>query len=212
MKFNINVVQNDDIIVANVINENNDEICSGKAKSPYKAVQNACEKLSNIMKLAEEKEDKEILKMIAEREKNDTGKTYTVEEAINRCIYYGNIAIPQIIKKKLKDRLIEIPIRDKAYREVSDLAEKINCTTKDIEPLLEELVEKDILIKKTQYICPTCHETTIMDEEYLKEILEYSDEDGKFACDNCDDYIDPKTDTTGFIFYDVKDYDLLKKW
>ena len=80
MNFKITVFQNNEGIFAEVLDENNKSICVGDGESPYKAVKDACSVLSNIMDFAEQEEDKEILEMIKERDKNDTGKRHTLEE------------------------------------------------------------------------------------------------------------------------------------
>ncbi len=114
-------------------------------------------------------------------------------------------------KEKLKEKLLEIPMNYRAFREKYRLASDLNIALEDIEPLLNELVEKKILKKKVQYICPNCRDTTTMDDELLKEILN-EDEGDCFPCDNCTEYIDPTKDTTGYIFYDIEDEQALIEW
>lgn len=113
------------------------------------------------------------------------------------------------IKEKLKRRLLEIPINSRAYREVHRLADDISEDVEKIEFYLNELVNLDILTKKTQYICPNCNETTTMDDDFLSEIV---DENGHFECDNCMDFVDSKKNITGYFYYDIKDKKLLEKW
>lgn len=116
-----------------------------------------------------------------------------------------------INKTKLKERLLEIPFNNKAYREKHSLANDLDTDLETVGALLNELVEKNILKEKIQYICHNCHDTTIMDDELLKEILEEG-EDEYFPCDNCMEYINSENDRTGRVFYDVKDKEALKNW
>lgn len=113
------------------------------------------------------------------------------------------------IKTKLKERLLEIPINDRAFRENYRLARDIDVDIKYIQFYLNELVEKDILKQKFEYRCPNCRETTIMDDKLLNECL---NENGHFECENCMDYINPNTSKTGFIYYDIKDKQALMNW
>ena len=112
-------------------------------------------------------------------------------------------------KNKLKKRLLEIPMNSRAYREANRLSDDINEDLKKIEFYLNELVQLEILIKKTQYICHNCSDTIIMSDETLTEFI---DEDGYFECDNCMSFINPKEDKTGFFYYDIKDKRLLEIW
>lgn len=115
------------------------------------------------------------------------------------------------IKTKLKERILEIPINDKAFREKHRFANDLDIKLKDIETLLNELVEKEILKEKIQYVCPNCGDTTIMDDELLKEILD--EEEGTcFLCDNCMDFVNPSKNRTGYVFYDIKDKQALKEF
>ena len=114
------------------------------------------------------------------------------------------------IKIKLKERLLEIPINHSACREKHRLAKDINVELKDIEPLLDEMVEKKILKEKFKYRCPSCNDPTIMDDELLKEIM--NDDDGEcFPCDKCIDFIYPAKNKTEDVFYDIKDRQALKE-
>lgn len=112
------------------------------------------------------------------------------------------------IKGKLKERLLDIPINYRAYRECHRLADDINEDLNKVKFYLNELVELDILIKKTQYICHNCNDIVTMSDYLLDEIVE----DGYFQCDNCYDSINPEKDTTGYIYYDIKDKSSLKNW
>lgn len=116
------------------------------------------------------------------------------------------------MKEQLKKRLLEIPINSRAYREKHRLAKDLNIDVKLLEFLLNELVAKNILKEKIQYICPNCRDTSIMDNEMLNEILEESDEEKSFSCDNCMDYINPEINRTGYVFYDIKDKQVLIHW
>ena len=98
------------------------------------------------------------------------------------------------IKARLKEKLLEIPIRSMAYREKHRLADDLEVESKDIELLLNELCSKNILTEKIEYICPNCRDTTVLDSELLKEMTEEG-EDDKFECDNCGDLINPKVNT-----------------
>ncbi|APR02631.1 hypothetical protein CLQ_14363 (plasmid) [Clostridium botulinum Af84] len=113
------------------------------------------------------------------------------------------------IKTRLKERLLEIPVNSTAYREKYRLADDLNIKVEEIKILLDELVERNILKEKFQYICPTCRDTTIMDNELLQEFII---EDGCFECDNCFDLINPNKDKTGYVFYDIKDKQALINW
>lgn len=112
------------------------------------------------------------------------------------------------IKIKLKERLLEIPINHRAFREKHRLADDLKIDLQKVEFYLNELVELNVLIRKIQYVCPTCGDTTIMNNELLKEILE----DGYFSCDNCSDFINPNKNITGYVYYDIKDKALLVNW
>lgn len=112
------------------------------------------------------------------------------------------------IKTKLKARLLEIPINNSAFREKHRLASDLDIDLKYIEFYLNELVAKNILKEKFQYRCPNCREVTIMDDTLLNEILA----DGLFECDNCMEFINPKNNKTGYVFYDIKDKQALINW
>lgn len=112
------------------------------------------------------------------------------------------------IKTKLKERLLEIPINHKSFREKHRIANDLNIDLKYIELYLNELCEDNILIKKIQYSCPKCGDTTIMDNELLNEIIK----DGYFECDNCMEFINPNKNITGYVYYDIKDKRLLESW
>lgn len=113
------------------------------------------------------------------------------------------------IGERLKKRLIEIPINYTAFRELYRLAKDLNVEAKAIYPLLNELCEKNILIKKIEYTCRTCRTTTVLNNEELKEIIE---EDNCFECEECGNIINPNRDTTGYIFYDIEDRQALAQW
>lgn len=113
------------------------------------------------------------------------------------------------IKSKLKERLLAIPINHKAYRETFRLADDLDVEVKDLEPLLEELCNANILTKKIEYICSTCRNTTILNNESLKEIIE---EDDCFECEECSSLVNTNKDKTGYIYYDVKDKQGLMQW
>lgn len=112
-------------------------------------------------------------------------------------------------KSKLKERLLEIPIRYRAFREYHTLANYINETDDKVKPYLDELCELGILEEKIEYVCPRCHETFILTKELL---IDFSDDNGILICDSCEEEINSNSDTTGFIYYDVLDMELLKKW
>ena len=107
------------------------------------------------------------------------------------------------IKKKLKERLLEIPFGSRAYREKIILAKDLSIGIKDIEILLNELCDRDILEEQVQYICKKCHDVTIIDKHLLKDLVD-ENEDNCFECDNCGEFINPNTDITGYLFYDIK--------
>ena len=112
------------------------------------------------------------------------------------------------IKQKLKERLLKIPVNYRAFREKHRLADDIGCDCEKVEFYLNELVALDILIEKKQYVCPNCGDTVNMSRETLDEYLE----DGYFACDNCMNFINPDNNTTGFVYYDIKDREALTNW
>ena len=85
----------------------------------------------------------------------------------------------------------------------------INGDLKKVEFYLTELVELDILEKKIQYVCPNCSDTTIMNNKLLNELI---DEDGYFQCDDCMEFINSKTNITGYVYYDIKNISLLEDW
>ena len=113
------------------------------------------------------------------------------------------------IKTKLKERLLEIPINSKAYREKYRLAADLDVEPENIESLLNELCEKNILSKKVEYICSTCKSTNILDDELLKEMIV---EDDCFECDECGDFVNSTQNKTGYIFFDIKDKQALINW
>ena len=113
------------------------------------------------------------------------------------------------IKNKLKQRLLEIPVNWSFYREAHKLANHINEDLKKVEFYLNELVQLDILTKKTQYICPNYSDTTTIDDELLKELI---DEDGYFECTNCMEFINSKENITGSFYYNIKNKSLLENW
>lgn len=115
------------------------------------------------------------------------------------------------IKIKLKERLLEIPINDTAFREKHRLANHLKVKLEDVEPLLNELVEKNILKEKIEYKCPTCRDRTVMDQELLEECI-IKDEDNCFECDNCINLISPIKNKTGYVFYNIKDKQALINW
>lgn len=115
------------------------------------------------------------------------------------------------IKLKLKERLLEIPLNHRAFREKYRLADDLKVEIETIEPLLNELVTKNILKEKIQYICPNCGDTTTMDNELLKEVVD--EEEGEcFECDNCMNFINPLKNRTGYVFYDILDKEQLNNW
>lgn len=52
------------------------------------------------------------------------------------------------IKLKLKERLLNIPLNYSSFREKHSLASDLNVRAIDIEILLNELCEKNILLRK----------------------------------------------------------------
>lgn len=112
------------------------------------------------------------------------------------------------IKAQLKERLLEIPINYRALREKHRLASDLDLDFKKIEFYLNKLVNLGVLVEKKQYICPNCGDTTNMDRETLNEVIE----EGFFSCDNCYDFINPEKDITGYVYYDIKNRELLKNW
>ena len=80
MELKIKVFQNEEGIFAEVLDENNKQICIGAGDSPYTAIKDVCTVLEDIMNLVEEKENESILKLVKERDKNDDGTRYTLEE------------------------------------------------------------------------------------------------------------------------------------
>ncbi|RHW66316.1 hypothetical protein DZC34_03325 [Clostridium botulinum] len=113
------------------------------------------------------------------------------------------------IKTRLRERLLEIPVNSTAYREKYRLADDLNIKVEEIEPFLNELCEKNILLEKIQYYCPNCRSTTIMDNEILKEFI---DEEDYCECDDCDNFISTNKNKTGCVFYDIKDKQSLIDW
>lgn len=57
-----------------------------------------------------------------------------------------------LIKQKLKERLLEIPINHRAFREKHRLVADLQVDFKKVEFYLNELVQLGILIEKKQYI------------------------------------------------------------
>lgn len=121
------------------------------------------------------------------------------------------------LKMKLKERLLEIPMRYRTLREKHGLACDLDVDVDDLKPYLKELCDKDILIEKIEYMCPSCHSTIILDENLLNELLEYGsdfleNEEKYFECDECCGEIYPYANVTGFVFYDIKDEEALNRW
>lgn len=114
-----------------------------------------------------------------------------------------------VLKDELKQRLLEIPINSRAFRELYRLSNDLKVEAEALKPLLEELCNKNILIPKIEYICSTCRNTTIMTKEELEEIM---DGETYFDCDECFSEVNPNEDKTGYIYYDVKDKTSLSKW
>lgn len=113
-------------------------------------------------------------------------------------------------KSKLKKRLLEIPLNDGAFsREKCRLANDLNIDVKKIEFYLNELCEKDILLKKTQYICPNCRHISTVSDEMLKDMITG---DGCYECDDCCSLVNPEEDKTGYVFYDIKNKEGLVNW
>ena len=80
MEFKIKVFQNDEGIFAEVLTEKDEQVCVGEGSSPYLAVKEACEVLTDVMAVAEEVENKEIAKIVEERRRNDDGERFTLED------------------------------------------------------------------------------------------------------------------------------------
>lgn len=80
MEFKIKVFQNEEGIFAEVLNENGDNICTGDGNNPYEAIRDVCFVFADIMSIAEEDENKSILNTIKERQENDDGVRYSVED------------------------------------------------------------------------------------------------------------------------------------
>lgn len=112
------------------------------------------------------------------------------------------------VKEQLKQGLLEIPVNHGGLREKHRLAVNLDLDFKKVEFYLNELVHLDILIEKKQYICPNCRDTVNIKKELLDEIVD----DGYFGCDNCYDFINPEKDVTGYVYYDIKDRELLENW
>lgn len=81
MEFSIKTYQNDEGVFAEVFSKGK-SICIGDGESPYKAIQDACSVLSDIMAIAEEEENNEIINIISERDKKDDEIRYTLDEVI----------------------------------------------------------------------------------------------------------------------------------
>lgn len=112
------------------------------------------------------------------------------------------------LKTRLKERLLEIPIKSRAYRELHRLASDLNEDDEKISICLNELVDLDILVEKKEYSCPNCCDKTILTNELLNDILE----DDCFECDNCSSSININEDTSGFIYYDINNMSDLENW
>lgn len=112
------------------------------------------------------------------------------------------------LKNKLKERLLDIPIKSRAYREKNKLADDLDEDVNNIEFYLNELCSLGIMTEEKQYICNNCGDTTILTNDDLSNLLE----DGYFMCDNCCEPINPLTDVTGFIYYDIDDVSALEEW
>lgn len=82
MEFKIKVFQDNEGIFAEVLTEKDEQVCVGEGDSPYLAVKEACIVLADIMDIAEEEENKEIAKIIAERNEDD-GVRYSIEDVKN---------------------------------------------------------------------------------------------------------------------------------
>lgn len=113
------------------------------------------------------------------------------------------------VKLKLKERLLEIPVNDGAFREKHGLARDLGAEPKEVEPFLDELCERNVLSRKIQYKCPTCHDMTIASDELLQDMIV---EDGCYECDNCCGLVNPDENKTGYVFYDIKDKKGLLNW
>lgn len=90
MEFKIKVFQDDEGIFAEVLTEKDEQVCVGEGNSPYSAVKDACGVLSDIMDIAEEVENEDIAKTVAERIKNDDGVRFSIEDV--KKMKYENIS------------------------------------------------------------------------------------------------------------------------
>lgn len=115
------------------------------------------------------------------------------------------------LKQRLKDRLLEIPINNSGLRELYRLSRNLDVTSKEIEPLLNELCDKNILIRKQEYACPVCQDKLILTQEMIEQLITESGEDS-FMCEECNDDIHIESNKTGYIFYDIEDRDALMEW
>lgn len=127
------------------------------------------------------------------------------------------------IKTRLKERLLEISYRQKALREKyereigdflfnkHELSRFLNIDIKELEALLNELVQKNILIEVFQYQCKECNETNWFDNETFVEESSYDGNNG-IKCDNCDLGYIYDNDKTGFVYYNIVDENLLSNW
>jgi len=113
------------------------------------------------------------------------------------------------LKLRLQKRLLDLPINARARRELYSLADDLDVEYKEIEPLLEELCNNKILIKKTEYICNTCKNTIILTDSMLKELMKDAD---YLECEECSCSINQKLNKSGFIYYDIVDMESLISW
>ena len=91
------------------------------------------------------------------------------------------------------------------------MSDELNIGAIYLKEILDKLVADNILNEKIQYKCDECSSTEILDEDNLEELLRESDTKGKFECFECFNLINPATDKTGYIYYDVINYDWLKE-
>lgn len=116
------------------------------------------------------------------------------------------------IKDIVKNYLITSPKNMCAERELYKMSEKLNIDVSDLEKILDDMFLKNLIDKKIEYKCESCHETEILNEDLLNKLMDDYGEYGYFQCGVCFNAVNIDTNKTGYVYFDVINYNKLKEY
>lgn len=117
-----------------------------------------------------------------------------------------------MIRNKLKKRLLEIPINDKALRRLAMLSKYLNVSKEELKMILDELCGLRILEERVFYACPECEDIVVLNLDNL-ENESFITSSGLIECPSCMEIYPPLSKyKTGKIYYNILDKERLKNW